>query len=76
MTIKTTGTSPSLSPDNVEAKLGRPEGQTPSDPALSPDNVTAKLGRLEGQSPADANLSPPPDQAKRPGRTGKGARRK
>jgi hypothetical protein len=75
MTIKTTGTSPSLSPDNVAAKLGRPEGQTPSDPALTPDNVTSKLGRLEGQIPANADLSPDPAMAKRPGGQSKGSKR-
>jgi hypothetical protein len=44
--ITAKGTSPS--PDCDAAKLGRQEGQTPSDPALTPDDVTAKLGRGEG----------------------------
>jgi len=74
MAITSKGTS-SSSPDRDAAKLGRPEGQTPSDPALTPDNVTAKLGRLEGQTPANADLSPDPAIAKRPGGQGKGARR-
>jgi hypothetical protein len=72
--ITTKGTSPSPSRD--EQKLGRPDGQTPSDPALTPDNVTAKLGRVEGQSPANVDLSPDPAAAKRPGGQGKGARRR
>ena len=73
MVIKSTGTSPS--PDRDAAKLGRKEGQ-PSDPKLTPSNVEAKLGRAEGQSPANMDLSPDPAAAKRPGRPGKGARRR
>jgi hypothetical protein len=76
MTIKTTGTSPSLTPDNVEAKLGRPEGPPPADENLTPDNTRAKLGRLEGQTPANVDLSPDPALAKRPGGQGKGAQRR
>jgi hypothetical protein len=74
MVIKTKPSSPS--PDRDAQKLGRPEGQTPSDPALTPDNVTAKLGRLEGQTPANVDLSPDPAAAKRPGGQGKGAQRR
>jgi hypothetical protein len=74
MAITSKGTSPS--PDRDAQKLGRPEGQTPSDPALTPDNVTAKLGRLEGQTPANVDLSPDPAAAKRPGGQDKGARRR
>jgi hypothetical protein len=74
MVIKTTGTSPSPSRD--EQKLRRPEGQTPSEPKLTPDNVTAKLGRAEGAGPADVNLTPDHDAASRPGKQGRGSRRR
>jgi hypothetical protein len=72
--ITTSGTSPS--PDRDAHKIGRPEGAGPADPALTPDNVAAKLGRVEGQTPADANLSPDPAMAKRPGKNGRGSRRR
>jgi hypothetical protein len=74
MAITSKGTS-SPSPDRDAQKLGRPEGAGPSDPKVTPTNLEAKLGRPEG-TPADPALPPPPDQAKRPGGQGKGARRR
>jgi hypothetical protein len=73
--ITTQGTS-SPSPDRDAQKLGRPEGAGPADPALTPDSVTAKLGRVEGQTPANVDLSPPHDVATRPGKSGRGSRRR
>ena len=49
--ITTKGTS-SPSPDNVEAKLGRQEGQR-LDPGRRPDNVTAKLGLAAEADPGE-----------------------
>jgi hypothetical protein len=73
MVIKSTGTSPSPSRD--EQKLNRVEGPGPADPALTPTNVEAKLGRQEGQ-PSDPALTPDHDTASRPGRQGKGSKRR
>lgn len=75
MAIKTTGTSPSPSPDRDAAKLGRKEEQ-PSDPKLTPSNVEAKLGRPEGAPPSDPALTPDHDTASRPGKRGRGSRRR
>ena len=45
----------------------------PSSP--SPDPAEQKIGRGPSPVPADPDLSPSPDEAKRPGGQGKGARR-
>jgi hypothetical protein len=49
--------------------------RTPN-PSPSPDRFAEKVGRGEGPPPADPQLTPDPDQAKRPGGPGKGARRR
>jgi len=74
MAITSKGTSPS--PDRDAQKLGRPEGPPPADENLTPDNLAAKLGRVEGPPPADPQLSPDHDTATRPGKTGRGSRRR